>query len=228
MVLHIPQTESQGGSLGFHLAINMVSYCFFIFRNFEFLTQNRIMTPWSRAHSPWGSRCRSPCSRCQGRACLGSRSPTWVAPWCRASRWSRSRPPARRAWPGDPWRVCAGDGHYWGLVTTSDVPHVWSVDVSPHCRRISEKLIVAPWSLCAALRLDVTRRLVYCAVQCTVQCRAQPVLCCTVLCHLPRLAWAAAATTAEKIATELWRYLLLCYRQKRSKLVFNVDKIPID
>ena len=64
-----------------------------------------------------------------------------------------------------------------------------------------------------------------CTVYC-VQCRAQPVLCCTVLCHLPRLAWAAAATTAEKIATELWRYLLLCYRQKRSKLVFTVDRIP--
>ena len=57
--------------------------------------------------------------------------------------------------------------------------------VSPHCRRISEKLILSP--LCAALRLDVTRRLVYCAVLCTVPRAACTVLRCTVLCHLPRL-----------------------------------------
>lgn len=82
--------------------------------------------------------------------------------------------------PGEPGLgthgVCAGD-----QVTTG----VWSqhpmclmcgqCSVSPHCRRISEKLIMSP--LCAALRLDVTRRLVYCAVQCTV-----PRAACTVLC----------------------------------------------
>lgn len=118
------------------------------------------------------------------------------------------------------WGPMLGDAHCWGMVTPSDVPHVWSVDVSPHSRRISEKLIRAPCALLSAWMSLAGWCTVYC-----VQCRAQPVLCCTVQCHLPRLAWAVASTTAEKIATDLWRYLLLCYRQKPSKLVFSVDKI---
>ena len=73
------------------------------------------------------------------------------------------------------WGPMLGDAHCWGMVTPSDVPHVWSVDVSPHSPRISEKLS----SLCAALRLDVTRRLVYC-VLCTVPRATCTVLYCAV------------------------------------------------
>ena len=163
--------------------------------------------------SPWGSRCRSLCSGCQARVCRGCRSQTWGAPWCRASRWSRIRPPALRAWPGDPCRVCAGDQ----VTTGHNIRRASCVvsGVSPHHRRISEKLILSP--LCQGCSPPG------CHSPAGVLCCTVPRAACTVLCHLPRLAWPTAApTTAEKIATELWRYLLLCYRQKIS-LVYIVD-----
>ena len=93
--------------------------------------------------------------------------------------------------------------------------------VSPHHRRISEKLILSP--LCQGCSPPVCHSPagVLC---CTVYCAPRSLYCAPLYCALSPAppAWPTAApTTAEKIATELWRYLLLCYRQKISKLVSN-------
>ena len=82
------------------------------------------------------------------------------------------------------WGPMLCDGHCC-MVTPSDVPHVWSVNVSPHSKRISEKLIRAPCALLSAwmslagwCTVYSAARNLYCAVLCSVTCPACRLSCC--------------------------------------------------
>ena len=106
-------------------------------------------------HSPWGSRCPSPRSRCRGRVCPGCRSPTSAAPWGRASRWSWPRGPGS----GAPW--CGVRCHrVWSQHQSqcqSSLPaHLWETD-SVRCS--------PGWDVTRRPDCNVYCVLVYCAAR---------------------------------------------------------------